>query len=836
MALIKFTVSGPDNIVGLFAYESSAAVPVTGTYQSDKSPWIYIAPPGNSTQKLYFLGADYWGTSAATWESVPAIAAQKNYVGSATHQGYYSGTLSSSAANGFHVSASYISTASSTIVSPNDIIFIPRIDLWQASNNFQRVRENEEGPTSRNPSKYHSTGSYGAREFISLDKISSTILEILPVTIVSSLPSANSLRPSAFGNPEQRVTIDPFPPFTPLPTPIPFGFSSISGAYGKTRVSYSELNAAFSRFSIPMVPNSKTHLQMALSPVWQAHGMSLPRIVSEALMRILDNQYNSNGSIPLETTLDRDKLILRMTQMGVDLWSLYKSGKKSPWNPLWLGTTKNESFSIAEVNSLRPQNSLFTDINSQALVNSGHKALIMFAGLILSNQEMIDPDATFLALGDTSGTTAKARIFPENGFYYEAESGAAGLSSTWIGGKYAFQHTAVSSVIVVSGAGTASALTCKPGLRSYQSLSPTSVAGSALWNNSTLSANFTPANALELEGVVAASNLGTSLFMQCAKLTKQWSKTAVGGIRLHFLLPPNNSQSLRFPIFGSMNASSFTGYARNVYGASSVNEDYTNPMLNGELYFNPKLVVGAKTNFSNTTNVAFSNTQNNRSEVFSAIPPRSGNYGSFQYFRAGDGQISFLNSNHFELDARLFGNGITDVLPPDIELGNTTSPISNQTVLPSMNGGLLFTEDSIKWDKIRFQLVDAPNIDATLQDTTAVLIVGRPSAPRPYIWSGAFSGVSTSSISGTGGGLSGINGYSYVSKLAPYVTLEKSITVNKYGNHVIEIDLSAFDPDLATIGTPYFIPPGFENIAVQVFWPTTGYVSNALFMTVNNLN
>ena len=920
MALVKFTVTGPDNITGLFAYESSAAVPVTGTYESDKSPWIYIAPPGNTTQIIYFLGAEFTGYSEhlpgpgipsgpSIWHS-RTICAQKNYFGSATNQGFFPGPFEPlwttgsiagctspnagcvppgsisnglgfplSSSYGFHASASCISSDSNTILLPNDIIFIPRyltqgrapvvsFPQLRFDYPFQRLPQHDGRSGIPNFSIYSNTASNfrGPREFFSLDKLNSGILEMLPVTIVSSLPTATSLRPSAFGNPENRMTssldVSRVVPSNPMLSYLFYSFNfynplyySVSGSVGKTRPTYKELNGAFSRFSIPMVPNNSPQNWELFSIIWQSQGMSLPRIVSDAFIRLMDPEYNSNGAIPLETILDRDKLILRMTQMGVDLWSLYKSGKKSPWNPLWLGTVKNQSFaglrSPPDIDQLEPENCLFTDINSQALVNSGHKALIMFAGIVLDNQEMMDPDATFLSLGDISGTTAKARIFPENGFYYEADSDASGLSATWIGGKYAFQHTAVSSIMVASGAGTASAMTCNPGLRSYQSLAPTSVAGSGLWANTTLNPTFAPADALELEGVVAGANLGTSIFMQCAKLAKQWSKTAVGGIRLYFLLPPNNIQSMRYPIFGidapdakGLIASSFTGYARNIYGASSVNEDYVSPLLSGALYYNPKFVVGARTNFSNLT-LSSVIRQTNRGAIFSSTLPRLGNYGLYQYFRAGEGYLSFLNSNHFELDSRLFGNGINNVMPPNIKLGTAKLVVANgstgsnssidvSAVPRSMMGGLLFTEDSIKWGKIRFQLIDAPTINATSQNTSGVFVLGRSGNPRPYIWSGSV--FPTTDLSGTGGGLSSINGYSYVSKLAPYASLEKTFTVNKYGNYIIEIDLSAFDPDLATIGTPYFIPPGFENIAVQVFWPTTGYVSNALFMTVDNLN
>tara|TARA_R110000868_G_scaffold13711_1_gene63516 strand:+ start:360 stop:2162 length:1803 start_codon:yes stop_codon:yes gene_type:complete len=276
----------------------------------------------------------------------------------------------------------------------------------------------------------------------------SYILESMAVTVVSSVPPSTAFRPGAFGPVSSRVYWDTS---NILWQQLPDTISAVA-----TTPTYNYLSALFSDFCGEVLDLWATD---QITPDYQhpGYGQYFASVVSQALCKVME------AATPA-TLASKRNLAVKLIQWGIDLWSAFK--------------TNRTNFALGGH-------------------MQGRKALIIFAGHMLGDSSMENPDAI---LADQAGFYSGCGRFQEKHAYFASST----ASSLWWGGRWAYNYTSTSGL--------------NPPARGFQALDPST------WSNDQ---KFQWIYSNE---ITAGSQVGTALAMMMLRRHREWSIPAIGYI------------------------------------------------------------------------------------------------------------------------------------------------------------------------------------------------------------------------------------------------------------------------------------------------------------------
>lgn len=312
----------------------------------------------------------------------------------------------------------------------------------------------------------------------------SHILEMMAITFVSTRPAKGDFRPGAFGPSSQ--------------TRLAFNVSQIQwgnlpAIFNRTTTNtptYEYLTLAFSDFCGEMMTQWNTD---GITPDLQhpGYGQYLSGLVSQALCKIME----------INISLDEQKkrrLVQCLIQWGIDLWSAFRDGR----------------ITYALGGHMQ-----------------GRKALIIFAGHMLGNSAMSDPDSALTV--NQAGLNPAYGAFQEKHAYF-SRSGTT--PAIWYGGKWA--HGYNSDYV---------SLTDTYPNRDYVTNSPSTWTS----NQKTQFSYWGDEN--------VGAQIGTALAMLALKRSNEWSQSAIGFI----------TQCMQG--FNNTIAAEFTTHALDLNGTTIVN-------------------------------------------------------------------------------------------------------------------------------------------------------------------------------------------------------------------------------------------------------------------------
>lgn len=291
--------------------------------------------------------------------------------------------------------------------------------------------------------------------------------EMMCITFLTSDPGTDSFRPSAFGPSSSTRKVGSLSQIKISEIPQLITPGSATGP------SYEYLTQAFSDFCGEMMTGWNTD---GITPDLQhpGYGQQMAGLVSQALCKLLE----------IPTPLDskkREILALKLTQWGIDLWGAFKDGRIN---------------------------------NANGGHQQGRKALVMFAGLMLSDPDMIDPDTY---INNTPAGYGLSTIFATTGLghFQEGHAYVKRLDqdeSIWYGGRWAHMYndsglTVNSMTNLIKNhpsTGWPSLPLTSPGLYRTQF---------SYWGDET-----------------AGSQVGTALFMKAIRRTDEWSHAGLAYI------------------------------------------------------------------------------------------------------------------------------------------------------------------------------------------------------------------------------------------------------------------------------------------------------------------